>query len=72
MQATLTFQLPEEQSALNLALKAQDLRGVLEDLDNHLRQQVKHVEMPTARRAALEDVRDMLHQFLSDREVKLE
>jgi hypothetical protein len=69
--ATLTFQLPEEQEEFYLAAKGADWRMVLEDMDGYLRGRLKHEELTPDEAKALDEMRQKLHEFLSERGLSL-
>jgi hypothetical protein len=71
MTATLRFTLPEEQEELTAALQAQAVRGVLSELDNWLRGELKYADPPEARAAALQEARDKLRVLLEEAGVRL-
>jgi hypothetical protein len=62
MTATLTFQLPEERFDFDCATKGRDWRSVVSDLDEDLRQKVKHGDSP----GSFAEAREMLHDLLRD------
>jgi hypothetical protein len=69
--ATLTFQLPEEQEEFYHAAKGADWRCALEDMDAHLRGRLKHEELTPDAAKALGEVRQKLHEFLTERGLSL-
>jgi hypothetical protein len=69
--ATLTFTLPEEQEEFYHAAKGADWRCVLEDMDAHLRSRLKHEDLPEDVDKALDEARQKLHEFLSERGLSL-
>jgi hypothetical protein len=69
--ATLNFQLPEEQEEFYLAAKGADWRMVLEDIDGYLRGRLKHEELTPDAAKALDEARQKLHEFLSERGLSL-
>jgi len=69
--ATLTFQLPDEQEEFYLAAKGADWRCALEDMDGHLRGRLKHEELTPDAAKALDEARQKLHEFLSERGLSL-
>jgi hypothetical protein len=71
MKATLTFTLPEEQEAFELAVSASKLRGILTGLDEHLRGRVKYADLTEEQAESYEGIRDHLHALLQDQDVKL-
>ncbi len=71
MTATLTFQLPEEQEEFYHAAKGADWRCALEDMDAHLRGRLKHEELTPDAAKALGEVRQKLHEFLTERGLSL-
>ena len=71
MTATLTFALPEEQEEFYHAAKGADWRCALEDMDGYLRGRLKHEELTPDEAKALEESRQKLHEFLSERGLSL-
>ena len=71
MTATLTFKLPEEQEEFYYAAKGADWRCALEDMDAHLRGRLKHEELTPDADRALDEARQKLHEFLSERGLSL-
>jgi len=64
--ACLSFNLeePDERRELKLALKAQDILGALWEVDNHLRNQIKHGDLDEKTNAELQRVRTLLHDSI--------
>jgi len=62
MKATLTFNLPDEESNLNYALKGIDYKIALDDVESYLRTRIKHEEVTEEVRDTLKEVR----QFIID------
>ena len=71
MTATLTFALPEEQEEFYLAAKGADWRMALEDMDAYLRVRLKHEELTPDADRALDESRQKLHEFLTERGLSL-
>jgi hypothetical protein len=69
--ATLSFELPEEATEFREAVQGPSAKGVLWQLDEFLRMRVKHGELSAEVAAALQEVRDHLHQACSDSGVDL-
>jgi hypothetical protein len=69
--ATLTFTLPEEQEQFYHAAKGAEWRIALEDMDGYLRGRLKHEELTPDAARALDEARQKLHEFLSERGLSL-
>jgi hypothetical protein len=67
--ASLTFDLPEEQTEFSAAVQGQDARILLWEIDQHCRNTIKHTDPPAEVRAALEAIRELIRQ---DTRVSLE
>lgn len=63
MRATLEFNLPDDQDAFRHAAHATDLYRWLCDVQEHLRDRLKHGELGEEAERELEDVRDLLQSF---------
>jgi len=72
--ATLTFDLPDEQLEFHRAAHADDLSLVLFDMDQWLREQIKH--NPNSYNEdqinLLETVRGLFHEYMTDRGIDLD
>ena len=72
-QATITYNLPEEQEDFNNAVHASDYKMVLWDLDQKLRAKVKYDDSLDEKSAnAYQDARDMLRELMHDYGVTLD
>jgi hypothetical protein len=72
MKATLTFNLPEEQSEFNDAVKGTDYLYALNKIREYLRSELKYNENLTeTERKTLEKVREEFNGILTDNEIKL-
>jgi hypothetical protein len=69
--ATLTFTLPEDADDLDLARKGSDWRMVVEHMDWHLRNKLKHEDLPEDVDAALDAARQHLHALVAERGLSL-
>jgi len=69
--ATLTFTLPEEQEEFYVCAKGADWRMALEDMDAYLRGRLKHEELTPDADRALDESRQKLHEFLTERGLSL-
>ena len=65
--ATLTFNLPEEARDHSLAVNAASLASVIWAVDQRLRGWLKHEHEYKTADAALESVRDLIREEMSDR-----
>lgn len=68
MKATLEFQLPEEKYEFENACSGNDWAQIVLQLDNHLRNQMKHAPdtMSDDTHKALQDTRNKLHSLMQD------
>jgi hypothetical protein len=69
--ATLTFTLPEEQEEFYVCATGADWRMALEDMDAYLRGRLKHEELTPDADRALDESRQKLHEFLTERGLSL-
>jgi hypothetical protein len=70
--ATLTFRLPEESNEHRLALDGAYWWGVAWDIDQWLRNQLKHGCDHQTPEAALQAARDQLHEIIQSRNLELD
>jgi hypothetical protein len=71
MTATLRFSLPDDREEWEAAQQGMSLRLVVTDFDNWLRGEVKYKEHTEEREEVLEEVRDKLHEMLSEEGIAL-
>lgn len=69
--AVLSFNLPEERDDFELAQKGLGYKLALGDLDEFLRGKLKYEEISTTEAVIYQKVRDQLHEYLADNDVKL-
>ena len=69
MKATLEFNLPEEKHEHELAINAATMYCAICDLDNHLRNLIKHGDDSEDAKRLAEEIR---RDYLSDIKTKLE
>lgn len=69
MKATLTFNLPEDQTEFNWANKAGDLACLLEEFDEELRKTLKYESNPSWNRETVEEIRSLLNEMIVDRDL---
>ena len=74
MKATLTFNLPEEQSEFNFANKGSDWWSVCWEMDQWLRGNTKHApdSMPEDEYKAYERCRDQLRELIDSQGLNLD
>ncbi len=60
MIATLKFELPDEQDEFKVALEGAGWRSAVIEVDQYLRNQLKHEELEENVSVALQNVRDLL------------
>ena len=67
MKAILEFNLPEDEEQFNTASKGMDWALTVWDMDNILRDKLKHGELFPHARETLEEVRKTLNEMIIDR-----
>lgn len=67
MKAILIFNRPEDEKDLEVALKAQDLKGVIEDFDDSLRSKSKYEDVENI---SIQEVRDLLWKIVEENNCK--
>ena len=74
MKAILEFNLPDDQQEYDLANNALNFWRVLYELDQELRSKTKYAEdnLPQDKYDAYQEVRDMLHELMTDNNVSLD
>jgi hypothetical protein len=74
MKATLEFNLPDDQQEYDLANNALNFWRVLYELDQDLRTKTKYAEddLPQDKYDAYQEIRDMLHELMTDNNVSLD
>ena len=70
MKAILEFNLPEDEEQFNTASKGMDWALVAWDMDQILRDKLKHGDLFPNTRAELEEIRDTLNEMVIDRGLK--
>lgn len=69
---TLRFNLPEEGVEFLTAQRAQAWKGIVEDLDQWLRNEIKYSDQGAEERLAIfQEARDKLWSFLQDNELSI-
>lgn len=71
MKATLEFNLPEDELDLSNAINGNKFKLILWDMDQHLRNIVKHSENEEEVRVA-EELRNRLREYFSEYNVSIE
>lgn len=74
MKAILEFNLPDDEQEYNLANNALNFWRVLWELDQELRTKTKYAsdELPKDKYDAYQEIREILHEFMSDNNVSLD
>jgi hypothetical protein len=72
MKAQLTFKLPEEQEEFNDAVNGSAFKTAIWELDQYMRSQLKHGELPDDVHDKVQEIRDQLHSILDDNKVMYE
>lgn len=70
--ATLTFDLPEEQTDFAMATHAADMWIVLSDLDNELRSHLKYDSHPEWHGDTVEEIRKLLWDMRQERGINFD
>ena len=70
--AILSFTLPEEESEFRSAINGYKFSLVLWHLDQHLRNRIKHEDLPDKVHDALQHTRDELRSLLDEHGVTLD
>lgn len=71
MQATLTFNLPEDREDFELASKAVDYSIVLNDIDQFLRSKIKHSDATEEQQKVYEEIRMQLRTYAIERNISI-
>ena len=72
MKAILKFDLPEEQEEFNDAVNGNAFKTVIWELDQYMRSQLKHGDLPDDVHEKVQEIRDQLHSILDDNNVMYE
>ena len=74
MKATLEFNLPDDQDDFKLATNALNWYIVCWDLDQELRAKTKYAPdtLPQDKYDAYQEIRDLLHEYMSNRDVSFD
>ena len=72
MEATLKYTLPEEENELRLALEGASAHDIIWDIDQHLRNKLKHEELSEEVEKELESLREMIRGCCCARRVTLD
>jgi hypothetical protein len=70
--ATLTYDLPEEQTDFDMATHASDMWIILHDLDNELRSHLKYDSHPEWHGDTVEEIRKILWDMRSERGINFD
>jgi hypothetical protein len=65
--ATLSYDLPEEQTDFDMATHATDMWVILSDLDNELRSHLKYDSHPEWDNKTVEEIREILLNAMTER-----
>lgn len=69
MEATIKFNLPEEEEAFKLAISAENLSRTIWEMDQWLRSQIKYNNLTEQEYEIYEKVREEFHNIMSKNEV---
>ena len=72
MKAKLIFNLPEEQEEFNDAVNGSAFKTAIWELDQYMRSQLKHGDLPDDVHDKVQEIRDQLHSILDDNKVMYE
>ena len=68
----LTFDLPEEEEDFRSAQEGSGWKHLLMDILNHLRAEINHGSITEEKKAAYEEVRELIWNSIEDRNLKAE
>lgn len=71
-QATLIFDLPEEQQEFNEAQEAGAWKALMVDLLNHIKNESKHGQITPEKAVAYEEIRELLWGSIHDRGLRID
>lgn len=66
----LSFDLPEEETEFKAAQEGAEWKYLTMDILNHLQTQLKYAELAPAKAAAFEEVRELIWNTISSRDLK--
>lgn len=72
MKAKLNFNLPDEQIEFNDAINGNAYKTVIWELDQFLRSQLKHQDMPDEVSVKVLQIRDELHSIIQDHSITMD
>lgn len=71
MEGILKFNLPEEQSEFNLAIKGVDYSSVLHEFDQYLRNKLKYEDLPDDKHDTYQEIRDKLYEIVNEYKIEI-
>jgi hypothetical protein len=71
MKIIIEFNLPEEREEYQNSINGTDWRGVVQALDEMLRQKLKYGEISGKTHKEVEEIRTSLHEFCSERNLSV-
>ena len=72
MKAQLTFKLPEEQEEFNDAVNGNAFKAVIWEIDQYMRSQIKHNDLPDLVEMKIVEIRDELRGIMDEHNVSYE
>lgn len=72
MKLTLEYTLPEENQDYEVAMNGSKYLGVLQELDNYLRSQLKYTQLTDEQFLVTEAIRSKLYELLNDTGVTID
>jgi hypothetical protein len=72
MKAKLTFNLPHEEEEFNDAINGNAYKAVIWELDQYLRSELKHSELPEDVHDKVLQIREELHEIIQDHSISME
>ena len=72
MKAKLTFNLPDEESEFQDAINGNAYKAVIWEIDQYLRSELKHAELPEDVHDKVQLIRDELHEIIQDHSISME
>jgi hypothetical protein len=70
MNATLSFNLPEEQVEFDMASRAVDMNSLIFELDQELRNCLRYDSHPEWDSVTVEKIRELLNEMIHDRQIR--
>lgn len=72
MEATLKFNLPEEQEEFDMACKSHAYRRVIEDIASYMRRRWKHEVLMVEQEHIIEEIQGKLYELLEEHKLNID